>query len=131
MAKKEQTVTVMPQTDNLALCVKLQGLVTREDYVANCLNEIERRYEKDGEMRVLFFYSPEFEGWTPDGAAANMDNILRFGKFAPRVAFVNPPQKKVLQMKLMPPEVRGREVKFFNADELDDAVTWIKGKVSG
>ena len=82
-------------------------------------------------------------GWTPQrllltgvvvaagagvgvAAAANLDNILRFGKYAPRVAFVNPPQKKILQMKLMPPEIRGKEVRFFNSGQLPEAIAWIK-----
>ncbi len=126
MAAATSTVILMPQTDARILCVRLQGMVTREDYNTHCMAEIERRYEKDGQMSVLFYYSPEFEGWTEEGAAANMENILRFGKFATRVAFVNPPQKKILQMKLMPPEMRGREVGFFNVDQCEDALAWIR-----
>lgn len=83
-----------------------------------------RSVEEAGWFNLLLHFDPHFKGWEPEAADSSWRSIIKFGKHARKLAYVNPTDKKILQMKLSKALFKG-EVRFFNQDDLDQALAWI------
>jgi len=45
--------------------------------------------------------------------------------FCERIAYVNPPEQKILQLKLMNPLTKS-PIRFFDMSQLDEALAWTR-----
>ncbi len=54
-----------------------------------------------------------------------MKGILEFGKATGKLAYINPPAKKIMQHKITP-DLFGGEMKYFEKDRLAEALDWVK-----
>jgi hypothetical protein len=66
------------------------------------------------------------KGWEEDAAELSFDSILRYAVRAKRIAYVDPPPGKIMQVKLFQKQLSG-EVRIFDKSALDQAVRWVKG----
>ncbi len=120
------TVVLMPESDKGALCVAVSGTIRKEDHERVIYRELAERIKRDGHFSMLVHFTPEYKGWEHDAAEVSMKSIVEFGKYARRLAYVNPPEKKILQNKLAAP-ILGGEIRYFDAEDLPMALKWIKG----
>jgi len=119
------TIIVMPESDDVTLCLTLTGIITKDDHRRNLYNELDRRIKKFGTFNLLIFFSKDFQGWQEDAAGSSMGSIIEQAKYGRKIAYVNAPEKKVLQTKLSKPLFTG-DVRFFNEADLLAATDWVK-----
>jgi hypothetical protein len=126
ISHSNKTIAIMPESGGNLLCLRFSGIVTLEDHSELCekpLYDILGHYKT---YRFLAFYE-DFTGWTPEAADRNFKLINDIHPRAERVAYVNPPERKVLQMSLqkatMTPVTR-----FFDTDDLGEALLWIQDR---
>ena len=117
-------MTQMTECKGRVLCYSIQGIVSLQDY-ESFMKHLTDAVHEYGSINLLFYYTPEFKGWQPEAADANMKAILDFGRSTDRLAYVNPPEKKIMQHKIAP-ELFGGEMKYFDKDKLAEAIEWIK-----
>lgn len=120
-----QTVIILKESDDRTLCLKFSGLVTRADHQTYLRHELEKIIARHGEYNLLILHDEDFRGWEPGAAESSLRSIIDFAGQSRRIAYVNPPEKKVLQTKLSQPLFNG-EVKMFDRADYDAAVTWVK-----
>ncbi len=123
--KDTATVIVLPQTDENTLCVELRGLIRRDDHKRNLHDNIEKMVARQGWFKMLVYFGPEYQGWEHGAAEFSMGSIIDLGKYARKLAYINPPEKKILQNKLAAPLLSG-EIRYFDQNHFQDAVDWIK-----
>lgn len=121
-----ETIVVMPESDDRTLCVELRGYVRRTDHAEKLRKGLERILQQHETYGLLLYYGPDYKGWEAGGADSSMESMIDYGKQARRLAYVNPPEKKILQMKITAGLFSG-EVKFFSPDDLAAAIAWVKG----
>src|SRR4051812_39104382 len=102
-ATKEATVSYRTAGRDNILCFELDGHVTRDDQRKFLIEPLRAAVKKHGRYRVIMIYRPGFEGWEPEAAQDNMNIVLECMPFCDRAAYVNPPKKKILQMKITEP----------------------------
>lgn len=122
----KSTVIILPESDEKTLCVELAGTIRRADHERVIRKGLFERFEKNGSYNLMAYFGPDFKGWEPDAADISMQTIVEIGRHAHRLAFVNPPEKKVMQSKLTP-HLFGGELRHFADDDLKEAITWVKG----
>lgn len=119
------TVIILPETNEQTLCVELTGRVRQEDHKKNLAGQLQKIIDRQGWYNLLVYYGPGYEGWEKDGAEISFQSIAKFGKLARRLAYVNPPEKKVFQNKISAP-LFGGETRYFEDNELKQAMEWVK-----
>jgi hypothetical protein len=123
-----RTVQILPETQDNILCVSYSGIVNADDYERVLQPALKAALAASGTFRLLIHYAPGFKGWEPEAAAANFRNINDVNPTAERMAFVNPPERKVLQLSLQKFMWKG-QVRLFDQAELDNALGWIKEEI--
>ena len=122
---QNSTITRLPESTDQVLCVALTGLIRREDHEKYLNKPVQAMIGRYGQCSLLFHYDDEFKGWEPDAAAANMNAILTSGAYARKLAYIDPPEKKILQLKLAEPLIAG-EIRYFSREQLPEALAWVK-----
>ncbi len=123
-AKADSTVTILPETEGNLICVKISGLVTADDYIANFKKQIEALIEEFGEFRLLMHYDDSFKGYTEEAAEASMKNMMELGKHVHKQAYINVPTRRVLLHKILPDVIRG-ETRYFDKTDVSKALDWL------
>lgn len=118
-------VAILPESDAHTLCVRLTGLVSKEDYAKNFGERLAKIANEQGRFSLCLIYGPDYKGWEPGAAELSFKSIIDYGKKAARLAYVNPPESKILQIKLAKPLFSG-DIRFFNTDEEKKALAWVK-----
>ncbi len=116
--------TIMPESDERTLCIRVEKPISKEGYTLNFLPRLNKMIDRTGEIRILVYFQ-SYHGWEPEAALEDMDATLQFGDKLAKLALVNPPEREVLQRLIKKPLLRG-DVRFFDEDELDDALGWVK-----
>lgn len=124
-SQSNHTVTVLPETEGPTLCLRNSGLVQADDHNKHLRDNIEKLVTRYGYFKVLIYYDEIYRGYTPEAADLSIRSMLDFGKYARKIAYVNPPETRILLHKVLP-DVFSAEVRFFNKDKLDQAMAWIK-----
>jgi len=122
---KDAPVALMPESEGDALCFEFSSMITLDSYNL-VMKNVRERVGENGMFSLLFYYTPSFKGWEPEAADANMKNIIEYGRNTRRLAYVNPPEKKIMQHKMAPGLFSG-EVKYFSEEQLAEAIAWVKG----
>jgi hypothetical protein len=124
-SRKERTVRIRPESAGNLLCVELSGAVTEKDHEEFIVSPVRQILKKYPSNRYLAIFMPDFKGWMPSAAESNMKIIIECARSCERLAYVNPPKRKILQIKLSKPLLKC-PVRFFNTAQLDEALTWIR-----
>jgi hypothetical protein len=119
------SIRIYPETDDKTLCVSLHGLISKEDYDKCFFKPLEAFVKKGIKFGLLIHYAEDYKGWTPGAADSSFRSIIDHGKDARKMAYVNPPESKIFQVKMAKP-LLGGEVRYFDNDELAEALKWIK-----
>lgn len=119
------SVVIMPESNETTLCVSLNGQVTATDFDHYYHQEIKKRVEKNGYFNMVVYYDPDFKGWDLDAAELNLKSIFELGGKPHKLAYVNPPKRKILLMKMAEPLLEG-ELRYFEDGQYEDAVQWAK-----
>lgn len=115
---------LMPESDHHALCFDIHKPISREGYSENFMPRIEDMIARNGEVRLLLYYSA-YQGWEVAAALLDMGAITTYGPKMTKFALVNPPKKEIMQFTVKKSLIKG-EMRVFNADQLAEAVAWIK-----
>src|SRR5690349_21487258 len=127
VVKEKLTVKVLPETDGQTLCIEFSGLIRAEDHKRALGNNLKKIIARNGFYNLLIVYAPGFKGWELDAADVSLRTIMDFAKYGRRRAFVDPPEKIALMQKVSGDKLFGGETRYFNADQFDAALAWVKG----
>ncbi len=119
------TIQATPDSEGDLLCVKVEGVVNPDDYMAGFYEPFLAIVKKYGHYRLLVHYTPEFEGWEAGAADMSLKSIIEYGPLARRIAYVNPPERKMLQVRLQRP-IMGGEIRNFAEGQYGEALAWIR-----
>jgi hypothetical protein len=119
------TVIILPETDEHTLCLRFQGVVSKKDHYENLVVPMRSRVERYGYYNLVIFFSPGFSGYDPDAAAQSFHSINDLGKYARRIAYVNPSARKMFQTNLTR-VLLGKDVRNFNSESLAEAIEWAR-----
>jgi hypothetical protein len=122
---ENRTVTIHPESRGNVICFELDGFVSQEDHRKFLIDPLRTLIKEHGTYRVIMVYKPGFEGWQPGAAEDNLEIVLECAPVCERAAYVNPPKKKILQMKLSKPMIKF-EIRYFETDQFDEALAWIR-----
>ena len=124
-ATKGATVSLLPMGGKNILCFQLDGFVTQQDHKKFLIDPLREAVKKHGRYRVVMIYKPTFEGWEAAAADDNMNIVLECMPFCERAAYVNPPKKKIMQMKMSEPLIKF-DIRYFDSAQTDEALVWIR-----
>lgn len=127
IVKEKLTVKVLPQTDDQTLCVEFSGLIRAEDHKRALRANLENMIQRNGFYNLMITHASNFKGWEADAADLSLRTIMEFAKYGRRRAIVDPPEKIVLMQKVSGQSLFGGETRYFNADQFDEALAWVKG----
>jgi hypothetical protein len=118
-------VTVLPDSDNRTLCITLKGVIQPEAFKECFLNPLEDIIKNTQNYGLLINYDETYEGWSKEAAELSFQSIIDYGPQARKLAYVNPPDSKLFQINMTRP-LFGGEIRFFEGDQLDEALKWVK-----
>lgn len=121
-----ETVTILPETHEATLCLRLSGMVTPEDFTRNFGDRVQQINEKYDHYNLFVLYDETFEGWSREAADLSFKNIAQFSPKARRIAYVNAPDSRILMMKMLQP-IMHAEVRYFDLSDKQQAMAWIMG----
>ncbi|MDB5491018.1 MAG: hypothetical protein JWO78_867 [Micavibrio sp.] len=117
------TVTTLPETNETSLCLRLNGTVTAEDYLNYFDLPLRAIVTKNGFCKLCVIYADDFVNWSPEAADLSFKNISELAPKARKVAYVNPPDSRMLLMKMLDPVMDGK-VRYFDAGQDAEALSW-------
>jgi hypothetical protein len=118
-------ITVLPETDSHTLCVRLDGMLSLEDYQQNFYKPLQKIAAHGQPYGLLIHYGHGYKGWSKEAADLSFQSIIDYGKTARKIAYVNPPESKIFQVKMSRP-LFGGEIRFFDGNDLPQALKWVK-----
>jgi hypothetical protein len=121
----ENRIDVLPQSSHDTVCVTLRGVIGPEDYKKSLFDTLKNLTENGQTFNLLMNYDISFKGWDREAAEMSFRSIIDYGRKARKLAYVNAPDSKMLQIKMTQP-LLGGEVRFFETEELDTAIAWVK-----
>lgn len=115
---------IMPESDARVLCIRITKPISYDGFKNNFLPHLESLLKTSGEIRLLVDYA-DFRGWEAQAALEDFETFFKFGTKIKKMAFVSPPEKEIFKLKINRPLIGG-EIRFFNKDELDVALDWVR-----
>lgn len=119
------SVTILPDSNETTLCLRLSGQVIAQDFDDYYHQEIKKRVETQGFFNLIVCYDPDYKGWTEEAAEQNLKSIFEMGSKPKKLAYVNPPMRKILLMKMTEKLLSG-EIRYFEDGQYPEALKWIK-----
>lgn len=119
------TVTLLPETDKTTLCLRLNGVVTKEDYLRYFEEPLYRILEDSEHYNLFACHAADFQGWTEEAADLSFKCISTVGSRARKAAYINAPDSRMLMMKMLKPLMTA-EVRYFDEEEFEAALQWVK-----
>ncbi|MGQ0527962.1 MAG: STAS/SEC14 domain-containing protein [Alphaproteobacteria bacterium] len=123
--KDASSIFILPESDERTLCVSFKGLISKVEYENKFEKSLDSVVARNPHFNLLIHYDHGYVGWDRDAADVSFQNILQHAPNARKLAYVNPPESKIFQVKMFS-SVFGGEIRFFNDDELDEAIRWVK-----
>jgi len=119
------SVVILPESNETTICLLLHDHVVAEDFDKYYHQEIKKRVAANGYFNMIVNYAPDYKGWETDAADLNLKSIMELGSKPHKLAYVNPPKRKILLMKMAEPILKG-EIRYFEDGGYQDALKWIK-----
>jgi hypothetical protein len=126
MSNPEKYNTIMPESTDRVLCVRVHKVISSEGYEKNFLPHIKTMLEKHNEIRLVIHYE-NFQGWEYDAAKEDMVAFVELGSKIIKCALVNPPESEVFRRALKKDGYKG-EIKLFKNSDLEQAIEWAKAE---
>ena len=120
-----KTITIMPESNDTTLFVHLHDTIGVDDYMQIFDAPVRAIQKKNGWYNLLVYYDRDFKGWSEQAAALSFKCITDIGGTARRLAYVSPPDQRILLMKMMRPIIKA-EIRYFNLEDLDEAIAWMQ-----
>lgn len=118
-------ITILPETTGYTLVVKASGKLSVENYETVFIPILEKLIQRYGQIRLVMQFDENFSGWE----AGAMWDDAKFGvqhrNDFKRVALVGAKKWIEWGTKLGSLLMEG-EVKMFPADEMLEAIVWVK-----
>lgn len=122
---EEGHIDLLPETDDRTLCVSVHGVISVEDYEEYIYKRLDAMVKKGKKFALVLHYDPSYKGWSKEAADRSFQSIINHGRHARKLAYVNPPESKIFQLKVAKDLFSG-EIRFFENDELAEALKWAK-----
>lgn len=119
-----QTVTILPETNDTTLCLRMTGTITADDYMKYFDGPVKKIADTNGWYNLYVLHDENFEGWSAEAADLSFRCISEYSPKARRLAYINAPDSRMLMMKMLSPMMKA-ETRFFELDEADEAMTWM------
>ena len=119
------SVVILPESNETTICLMLHDHVVAEEFDKYYHQEIKKRVAANGYFNMIVTYATDYRGWEPDAADLNLRSIMELGSKPHKLAYVNPPKRKILLMKMAEPILKG-EIRYFEDGGYQDALKWIK-----
>lgn len=117
---------IMPETTDRVLCVQIDKVISSEGYAENFLPRIHKMLENHGKIRLLVYYK-YFKGWEESAAVQDMEFSVSLARKIEKMAMVNAPEREEIQKRMKMKMISSQgEMKFFNEEDIDKAMTWVK-----
>ena len=97
--------------------------ISREGIEMNMTPRLKEIIEKFGEIRLAVLFE-DYKGYEKEAVGADLDVVAEYGKYVRKLALIAPTESLIFQYKIKSPLIKG-EVKYFNADEREDAIKWV------
>lgn len=121
----EPSVITLPESDDKTLCLAFTGIVTKDDHYNHLVRPMQDAIARHGYFNLVLWYKDDFKGLSPAAAGQSFISIADLGKYAHRLAYVNPTARKLFQNTLMRGQM-GQATRNFNESELAEAIAWAK-----
>lgn len=118
-------ISVLAESDDTTLCLRLTGMIGADEFDRYFHQEIEKRVANNDYFNMLVEYDSNFKGWEPEAAERNFKSILSLSSKPRKLAYINPPEQKIVLMKYAKPLLSG-EIKYFDSGHFSEALNWIK-----
>lgn len=122
----EPTVTILPESTDTALMLRLTGSVTLDDYMQYFVAPAKALVDRYGWYNLLVFFDADYKGWSPEAAEISFRYLIEYCPKARQLAYVNASDSRLLLMKMLEPVMKNAEIRFYEADELGDAIAWMQ-----
>ncbi len=122
--KEDKFNPIMEESDDRTLCIRIEKPISTEGYEQNFLPRIKNMVGKYGEIRLLVYFK-RYKGWEQGAAIDDIAATVEYGPLIRKVALVNPPEKEIVQHKMLKPLFKG-DFRFFAEDDLQKAINWVK-----
>lgn len=122
-----QSVHILPESNDTTLFLRLTGTVTREDYLKYFMEPAKEIADRLGWYNLLVLHDADFSGWAPDAAEVSFKYLVEYCPKARRLAYVNASDSRLLLMKMLEPVMGNAQIRFFELDEMDEAIGWMRG----
>lgn len=124
----ENSITILPETDDRTLCVHITGIITLHDYKEFFVKPLHAIIAKHGEYNLYAYYSHDYQSWTVDAADFSFKCYAEVGMAARKSAYVNAPDSRHLILKMLQPLMPKAEIRFFDEHQQEEAMAWVKSK---
>ena len=119
-----ETITILPQSNDTALCVRLTGMVSASEYAEKFGAAVEKMASEHQNFNLLVFYDEGFQGWSLEAADLSFKNFSQFSPQARKLAYVNAPETRMLMMKMLKP-MTDAQIRYFAKNALVEALEWV------
>lgn len=121
----QHSITILPESQGPALCLTLTGIITAADFIAFFEKPLNAILAEHGHYSLFIHYDSGFIRWQEDAADLSFKCIAKCSPKARRCAYINPPESRIMMMRFLDPLMTG-EVRYYNQDQYDEALGWIK-----
>lgn len=126
-----QSITILPETTGTTLCLNLTGVITPDDFRAYFEKPLLEILNRHNHYSLLVHYDSGFVRWEESAADLSFKCISACSSRARRCAYVNPPDSRIMMMKLLTPVMTEAEIRYFNSDQYDEALSWVLNATDG
>lgn len=116
---------IMANSEGKVLGVRATAKLTDRDYREVFIPALEERFQKYGQLRLLFYMDENFSGWEMGALWEDTKLDIKHKDDFEKVAIVGGPKWLEWFMKLVSPLVKA-EVKKFPPDQITAAWEWLK-----
>ena len=124
----EKTILLLPETDDRTLCLEMRGNIALRDFQDSFEAPLRAIIARQGSYNIFAVYTDDNARWQEDAAHYSFRFYNEIGPLRHRVAFVNAPDSRHLITKILQPVIINGEARFFDPDQRDEALTWVKGQ---
>ena len=117
-------IRVMQDMPDNVIGLEAQGKVTREDYEATILPQIEAKQREFEKIRLMYVLGDDFEGYTPGAMWEDAGLAFKRPGAWERIAVVSDSETLRKAMSLVSWMVPG-EVKVYSLSQSNDARNWV------
>jgi hypothetical protein len=116
---------ILPISHGRKLFLKANGTLTHSDYQNFITPKVEILKKKFGKIHLVLIFDQNFKGWAGSALWDDLVLGLRNWRYFPVIALVGCPFWVKMGFGLFA-FILGRNLKFFNSDQLEDARKWIE-----